>query len=83
MLAWEEDTPEALLANEQLSQIIESCFQQLPALQRAALTLYDMEGVKMTEVCNILDISASNARVLLHRARTTLHHTIEQYRNPN
>ncbi len=83
VIVWEEDTPEALLANEQLSQIIENCFQQLPALQRAALTLYDMEGVKMTEVCNILDISASNARVLLHRARTTLHHTIEQHRNPN
>jgi len=82
VLPWEDDTPEALLANQELSQIIEACFQQLPALQRAALTLYDMEGVKMAEVCNILDISASNTRVLLHRARTTLHHTIEQYRNP-
>ena len=83
VLPWEQDTPEALLANSQLSQIIEDCFQKLPPLQRAALTLYDMEGVKMEEVCNILDISASNARVLLHRARTTLHHTIEEYRNPN
>ncbi len=83
VLPWENETPEALLANEQLSQIINTSFQQLPALQRAALTLYDMEGIKMDEVCNILDISASNARVLLHRARTTLHHTIEQYRNPN
>lgn len=83
VLPWEQDTPEALLANSQLSKIIEDCFQKLPPLQRAALTLYDMEGVKMEEVCNILDISASNARVLLHRARTTLHHTIEEYRNPN
>ena len=83
VLPWEQETPEALLANSQLSQIIEDCFQQLPALQRAALTLYDMEGVKMEEVCNILDISASNARVLLHRARTALHHSIEKYRNPS
>jgi len=81
LFAWEEATPEALLANEQLQAIIEKSFQQLPALQRAALTLYDMEGVKMEEICNILDISSSNARVLLHRARTTLHHSIEKYQD--
>mgnify|MGYP000243957611 FL=1 len=78
---WEEATPEALLANEQLQTIIEETFQQLPALQRAALTMYDMEGIKMDEICNILDVSASNVRVLLHRARTTLHHSIEQYQD--
>ncbi len=73
---WEEATPEALLANDQLQAIIEETFQQLPALQRAALTMYDMEGIKMDEICNILDVSASNIRVLLHRARTTLHHSM-------
>lgn len=76
---WEEATPEALLANEQLQAIIEQPFQQLPAMQRAALTMYDMEGIKMDEICNILDVSTSNVRVLLHRARTTLHHSIEKY----
>lgn len=79
VFAWEEATPEALLANEQLQSVIEQSFQQLPAMQRAALTLYDMEGIKMTEVCNILDVSSSNVRVLLHRARTALHQSIEQY----
>jgi len=78
---WEEATPEALVANEQLQSIIEETFQQLPALQRAALTMYDMEGIKMEEICNILDVSASNVRVLLHRARTTLHHSIEKYQD--
>jgi len=78
---WEEATPEALLANDQLQTIIEETFQQLPALQRAALTMYDMEGIKMDEICNILDVSTSNVRVLLHRARTTLHHSIEKYQD--
>lgn len=77
--AWDHATPEALLANEQLQTIVENTFQQLPALQRAVVTMYDMEGIKMDEMCNILDITASNARVLLHRARTTLHHSIEKY----
>ena len=77
---WDEETPEALLANDQLRGVIETAFQQLPAMQRAALTMFDIEGVKMDEICNILDITASNARVLLHRARTTIHHSIEKYR---
>jgi len=79
VLPWEQATPEALLANEQLQAIIDTCFQSLPPLQRATLTMYDLEGMKMEEICNILDISSSNARVLLHRARTTLHHAIEKY----
>ena len=82
VIPWEYDTPEALLENEQLVALIDQSFQSLPPLQRAALTLYDLEGVEMPDVCNILDVTASNARVLLHRARTTLHHTIEAYRNP-
>lgn len=77
--AWDMATPEALLANEQLQSLIEHSFQQLPAMQRAALTMYDMEGIEMAEICNILDVSTSNVRVLLHRARTTLHHKIEKY----
>ncbi len=79
--AWDNATPEAILENEQLQSIIEQSFQQLPAQQRAALTLYDLEGIKMEEICNILDVSASNVRVLLHRARTTLHHSIEKYQD--
>ncbi|PCJ32137.1 MAG: RNA polymerase subunit sigma-70 [Gammaproteobacteria bacterium] len=81
VLTWDETTPEDLLANDQLQAVIETSFQQLPSLQRAALTMYDMEGIKMDEVCNILDISASNARVLLHRARTTLHQCIEKFQD--
>tara|TARA_R110001606_G_scaffold399222_2_gene582420 strand:- start:76526 stop:77137 length:612 start_codon:yes stop_codon:yes gene_type:complete len=78
---WDNATPEALLANTQLQFIIEKAYQQLPSLQRAVITMYDMEGIKMEEMCNILDISSSNARVLLHRARTTLHHRIEMYQD--
>ncbi len=79
--AWDDNTPEAILANSQLQNIIEQAFQNLPAMQRATLTLSDMEGFKIDEICNILDISSSNARVLLHRARAAIHHSIEQYQD--
>jgi len=81
VLLWEQATPEALLANEQLQVVIEHAFQALPAMQRAAMTMIDMEGFKIEEVCNILDISSSNARVLLHRARVAVHQSIEQYQD--
>jgi len=77
--AWDHATPEALLANEQLQVIINEAFHALPAMQRATITMIDMEGYKIDEVCNILDISSSNARVLLHRARVAIHQCIEQY----
>lgn len=81
VFAWETETPEALLANEQLKTIIDHAFQQLPAIQRAVLSMHELENIKMDEICNILDITSSNARVLLHRARTTLHHSIEKYQD--
>lgn len=81
VFVWDEATPESLLANEQLQSVIEDAFQSLPAIQRAVLSMYEMEGIKMAEICNILDITSSNARVLLHRARTTLHHSIDKYQD--
>lgn len=81
VLPWNIETPDALLENEQLRQVIEDTFQALPPHQRAVLTMADIEGLKMAEICNILDITASNARVLLHRARTALHHSIEKYQD--
>lgn len=79
---WDMETPEAILANSELSDLISQTFEQLPPLQQAVLTLYDLEGQSMPDICNILDISASNARVLLHRARTTIQQKITQYQDP-
>lgn len=76
---WDLETPEAILANDQLSDIIRQTFEKLPAQQQAVLTLYDLEGETMPQICNILGISASNARVLLHRARSVIHQQIHQY----
>jgi len=78
---WELETPEAILANSELSDIISQTFDQLPPQQQAVLSLYDLEGESMTEICNILDISASNARVLLHRARSAIQQKIAQYQD--
>jgi RNA polymerase sigma-70 factor, ECF subfamily len=42
---------------------------ELSADQRAVITLRDLVGVPADEVCELLDLSEGNQRVLLHRAR--------------
>lgn len=79
---WELATPEAIAENAELSAIIEQAFAQLPPMQQAVIELYDLQQTPMPEICNILDISASNARVLLHRARSAIQQQIANYQDP-
>ena len=51
----------------------------LPERQRVVITLRDMEGYGSDEVCSILQISATNQRVLLHRARAFVRGRLEAY----
>ena len=75
--AWNMDTPERILDSEQLREHILKTIGELPENQKAVLTLYDMEQLSFDEICNILDITDSNCRVLLHRARTRVWQAIE------
>lgn len=52
---------------------------ELPERQRVVLTLRDVEGYDGAEVCSILDITAANQRVLLHRARAHVRRRLEDY----
>jgi len=69
---WSDETPEALLAARELAAVIDAALAAMPATQRSVLTLRDMDGLEFEEICNILDVSASSVRVLLHRARQRL-----------
>ena len=51
----------------------------LPASQRAVLELRDTLELSFEEICNELSISASNAKVLLHRARLKLFRLVDHY----
>lgn len=67
-----------LLESESLSRIQEA-IEALPDSQRAVITLRDVEGWSAEEVCNALEVSETNQRVLLHRARSKVRAALERY----
>lgn len=72
-------TPEDdLLAGETRTVILDA-IDALPSSQREVLVLRDIEGLSAEEVCNVLNLGATNQRVLLHRARSRVRHALEHY----
>lgn len=76
---WESDTPEKLIMQKQAIERLASALEDLPPNQRAVVTLRDVEELESPEVCNILEISETNQRVLLHRGRSKLRRVLEEY----
>ena len=72
------DSPEALLGSAQIRAAIDRCLEDLPPQQRAIVSLRDLEGWSSEEVCNVLGVSESNQRVLLHRGRGRLREALEK-----
>jgi RNA polymerase sigma-70 factor (ECF subfamily) len=73
---WTDDVVDRLLATAVVKSL-RVAIDELPPAQGQVVTLRDVEGLSAREVCEILDISEGNQRVLLHRARNRLRLTIE------
>jgi RNA polymerase sigma-70 factor (ECF subfamily) len=71
--------PEARLLATETMDVIRRAIERLPASQRAVLELRDIEGLSAEEVCNALDLTETNGRVLLHRARARVRAALEEY----
>jgi RNA polymerase sigma-70 factor, ECF subfamily len=70
-------SPEAdILAAEDHRQLADG-LAELPEQQRAVVALRDVHGLTSEEVCSLLELSASNQRVLLHRGRSRLRGLLE------
>ena len=78
-LAWHEDSPEALLAEDELRECLEKTLLSLSEMQRSVLLLRERQGLELEEICNLLELSLSNVRVLLHRGRLKLFATLEHF----
>jgi RNA polymerase sigma-70 factor (ECF subfamily) len=76
---WHGDTPDSLLSGSELKDHIDKGLNELPPPQKAVITLRDMQGLDMETICKILEVSESNARVLLHRARSRIREIIDEF----
>ena len=78
--AWPTETAVegSVLAGE-VRRELRAALDQLPERQRVVLTLRDVLGHTSEEVCQLLEISQANQRVLLHRARTAARLAIAAY----
>ena len=78
-LLWHDQSPEALLSHEDFRRCLAKVLDSLPEIQRSVLTLREYQGLELAQICNILSISASNVRVLLHRARARVYAMVDQF----
>lgn len=67
-----------LVANETMS-ILRAAIDKLPEAQRMVITLRDLDHWTSSEVCNAMEISETNQRVLLHRARSKVRKALSSY----
>jgi RNA polymerase sigma-70 factor (ECF subfamily) len=75
---WSAVPHERLLAREVRSHI-RRAIDELPERQQAVIVMRDVEGWPPEEVCEVLDLSEGNQRVLLHRARSRVRAELERY----
>lgn len=73
------ETPEGSLLGRELVEVAKAELEKLPERQRQVVTLRDMLDFDSNEVCELLDITAANQRVLLHRGRAAVRRALEDY----
>jgi RNA polymerase sigma-70 factor (ECF subfamily) len=76
--SWSE-LPENRLLGAEVLAAVQAAIDTLPEMQRAVITMRDIDGFGSEEVRNVLELSESNQRVLLHRARSKVRQALETY----
>jgi len=76
--SWGASPDEQLLSREMLD-LIDQAIATLPPAQREVITLRDVEGATSEEACNVLGLTETNQRVLLHRARSRVRAALERH----
>ena len=74
---WDDRTPETLLVSKQAVNCMQRAIDALPVILKEVLVLRDGDGVKTKDVCKMLNITAVNLYVRLHRAREQVRVAIE------
>ena len=76
---WALADPAAIYQSREVLEVVGAALGGLPEAQQQVVLLCDVEGLPAKEVCNILDLSETNQRVLLHRGRARIRRAIDRY----
>ena len=69
-------SPEQLSAQSEMSECVEWFIDRLPPSYRAVLVLHDVQGLKNSEIADVLHCSLDTVKIRLHRARKSLRATL-------
>lgn len=76
---WALEDPAAIQEGEEALQVVSRALEALPEAQQRVVRLRDVEGLPAQDVCNILHVSETNQRVLLHRGRAAVRRALDRY----
>lgn len=65
------------LESKEFWEIFDRCLSQLPPRTALAFTLREIDGMSPQQICEVLNVSATNLWVMLHRARLKLRGKLE------
>ena len=78
-IPWGLEDPAAIHQSREALDVVRTALDGLPVAQRQVVLLRDVEDVPARDVCNILDLSETNQRVLLHRGRAGIRRALDRY----
>jgi RNA polymerase sigma-70 factor, ECF subfamily len=76
---WALQDPATIFQSGEALEVLQAAMDTLPEMQRQVVLLRDVEGLPAADVCNILDLSETNQRVILHRGRARLRRALDRY----
>ena len=75
-VSWQNEA-EKNIENQELKNALDGCIDNLPEKYRMVFLLKSVQNYETEEICNELDITASNLWVIIHRARQQLRRCLE------
>ncbi|HET9250880.1 MAG TPA: RNA polymerase sigma factor [Candidatus Eisenbacteria bacterium] len=78
-IPWALEDPASIYQSGEALEVLQMTLDTLPETQRQVVLLRDVEGLPAADVCNILELSETNQRVILHRGRARLRRALDRY----
>jgi len=76
-------TPDHVLVNKELNNLLENAIGQLPEKYRLVFVLREIEDMSVRETAQTLTIEEANVKVRLNRAKTMLRENLQSYLKGN